>query len=79
MVRLAHPASYPARMWHRQKGKARMSYFKQHVFICTNQRTDGRASCEDHGASELRAYLKMAPRGYASIMPVASTAVPWGR
>jgi (2Fe-2S) ferredoxin len=35
-----------------------MSYFKQHVFICTNQRSDGRASCEDHGASELRAYLK---------------------
>ena len=35
-----------------------MSYYKQHVFICTNQRSDGRASCEDHGASELRAYLK---------------------
>lgn len=35
-----------------------MSYFKQHVFMCTNKREDSRASCEDHGASELRAYLK---------------------
>ncbi|ORU92578.1 MAG: 2Fe-2S ferredoxin [Cycloclasticus sp. symbiont of Poecilosclerida sp. N] len=35
-----------------------MSYFKQHVFFCTNKRTDGRASCEDHGAQELCDYLK---------------------
>jgi len=35
-----------------------MSYYKHHVFICTNQRQDGRACCEDHKASELRAYLK---------------------
>lgn len=35
-----------------------MSYYEHHVFICTNKREDGRASCGDHGASELRAYLK---------------------
>jgi len=35
-----------------------MAYYKQHVFVCTNKRTDGRACCEDHGADEMRAYLK---------------------
>jgi (2Fe-2S) ferredoxin len=33
-------------------------YFKHHVFFCCNQRSDGRASCEDHGASGLRDYCK---------------------
>lgn len=33
-------------------------HFKHHVFFCCNQRTDGRASCEDHGASGLRDYCK---------------------
>ena len=35
-----------------------MSHFKHHVFFCCNQRTNGEACCEDHGASELRAYAK---------------------
>ena len=35
-----------------------MSYYEKHVFLCTNLREDGRASCEDHQASELRSYLK---------------------
>ena len=35
-----------------------MSYYKHHVFFCTNQRNDGRASCQDHNAQELRDYLK---------------------
>lgn len=35
-----------------------MSYFDKHVFFCTNQRTDGRASCEDCGAEALRAHAK---------------------
>jgi len=35
-----------------------MSYFKQHAFFCTNSRTDGRASCQDHNAQDLRDYLK---------------------
>lgn len=33
-------------------------YFQRHVFFCCNQRTDGRASCEDHGATALRDYCK---------------------
>ncbi len=35
-----------------------MGYYQQHVFMCTNQRTDGRKCCEQGGASELRAYAK---------------------
>ncbi len=33
-------------------------YYERHVFFCCNQRSDGRASCEDHGAAELRDYCK---------------------
>lgn len=33
-------------------------YYQHHVFFCCNQRTDGRASCEDHGANALRDYCK---------------------
>ncbi len=35
-----------------------MAYYKQHIFFCTNQRSDGRASCQDHNAQEMRDYLK---------------------
>lgn len=35
-----------------------MSYYKHHVFFCTNQRDDGRRCCEHAGASELRGYAK---------------------
>jgi (2Fe-2S) ferredoxin len=35
-----------------------MSYFKYHVFFCTNIREDGRACCQDHQAQEMRDYLK---------------------
>ena len=35
-----------------------MSYYKHHVFFCTNERTDGRRCCEHAGASKLRAYAK---------------------
>ncbi len=35
-----------------------MSYFKRHVFFCTNQRANGEACCQNHGASEMRAYAK---------------------
>ena len=35
-----------------------MSYYKQHVFFCTNQRDDGRKCCEQGNATELRAYAK---------------------
>ncbi|MGR9051906.1 MAG: (2Fe-2S) ferredoxin domain-containing protein [Gammaproteobacteria bacterium] len=35
-----------------------MSYFKHHVFFCTNQRDDGLACCGDHDADALRQYAK---------------------
>jgi (2Fe-2S) ferredoxin len=35
-----------------------MSYFKRHVFFCTNQRSNGEACCQNHGANEMRAYAK---------------------
>lgn len=35
-----------------------MSYFKHHVFFCTNQRANGEACCQDHKANEMRAYAK---------------------
>lgn len=34
------------------------SYFQHHLFFCSNQRNDGRASCQDHGAQALRDYCK---------------------
>lgn len=34
-----------------------MSYYKHHVFFCTNKREDARA-CEDCGAGALRGYVK---------------------
>ncbi|MGB0237414.1 MAG: (2Fe-2S) ferredoxin domain-containing protein [Cycloclasticus sp.] len=41
-----------------------MSFYKHHVFFCTNQRTDGRASCQDHQAQEMRDYLKKKIKEY---------------
>jgi (2Fe-2S) ferredoxin len=35
-----------------------MSYFDKHVFFCTNQREDGSACCNDHGAQKARDYVK---------------------
>src|SRR3990172_1204880 len=35
-----------------------MSYYRHHVFFCTNRRDDGSQSCEQCGASTLRAYAK---------------------
>lgn len=35
-----------------------MSYFKHHVFFCTNRREDGTACCADHDAESLREYAK---------------------
>ncbi len=35
-----------------------MSYYRQHVFFCTNQREDGRQCCGQCGAATLRDYLK---------------------
>lgn len=35
-----------------------MSYYRHHVFFCVNQREDGAACCQDHGAQALRDYAK---------------------
>lgn len=35
-----------------------MSYYKHHVFFCCNQRTNGEACCNDHGAQDMRDYAK---------------------
>lgn len=35
-----------------------MSYFDKHVFFCCNQREVGEACCNNHGASDMRAYAK---------------------
>lgn len=35
-----------------------MSYYRYHVFFCTNLRDDGRPCCQEHGARELRDYAK---------------------
>ncbi len=32
--------------------------YNHHVFFCTHERNDGKAFCEQHNASELRAYAK---------------------
>jgi (2Fe-2S) ferredoxin len=33
-------------------------YYEQHVFICTNQRDDGRPCCADRGAIEAQTHAK---------------------
>ena len=35
-----------------------MSHFQHHVFFCTNQRAEGEGCCNNHGASDMRAYAK---------------------
>lgn len=35
-----------------------MSYYKYHVFFCTNQREEGKACCQDFDALSMRDYLK---------------------
>lgn len=35
-----------------------MNYYRHHVFVCCNQREDGRASCGDHDSQQIRDYAK---------------------
>jgi (2Fe-2S) ferredoxin len=35
-----------------------MSFYQRHIFFCTNQRDDGSACCQNHGAQALRDYAK---------------------
>ena len=37
-----------------------MSFYKYHVFFCTNKREDGSACCQDFDAVDMRGYLKSA-------------------
>ncbi len=34
------------------------TFYKYHVFFCTNERTDGRPCCHDHHSLEMRQYMK---------------------
>ncbi len=34
------------------------SFYKYHLFFCTNQRAEGEACCQNHHASEMRDYMK---------------------
>jgi (2Fe-2S) ferredoxin len=46
-----------------------MSHFKYHVFFCTNQRAAGEICCNNHGASELRAYAKDRVKAAGAAIP----------
>ena len=35
-----------------------MSYYRQHIFFCTNRKADGRKCCNDAEAKEICAYAK---------------------
>ena len=35
-----------------------VSYYERHVFFCCNQRKEGEACCNNHGAQEIRDYAK---------------------
>lgn len=35
-----------------------MNYYERHVFFCCNQRPQGEACCNNHGAQQLRDYAK---------------------
>ena len=35
-----------------------MSYYRHHIFFCTNDRKDGRACCQQHDALAMRDYVK---------------------
>ncbi|WP_043758061.1 (2Fe-2S) ferredoxin domain-containing protein [Imhoffiella purpurea] len=35
-----------------------MAYYKYHVFVCTNQRDEGRQCCASSGGGSVRDYLK---------------------
>ena len=39
-----------------------MSYYKRHLFICTNEREDG-VCCQDHGSKEMRDEVKAYAKG----------------
>ncbi|MDE3009727.1 MAG: (2Fe-2S) ferredoxin domain-containing protein [Pseudomonadota bacterium] len=46
-----------------------MSHFRHHVFFCCNQRPNGEACCQDHGAAEMRAYAKDRVKALGAAIP----------
>jgi (2Fe-2S) ferredoxin len=46
-----------------------MSHFKYHVFFCTNQREGGEACCNNHGAADMRDYMKKRVKGLGDRIP----------
>jgi (2Fe-2S) ferredoxin len=41
-----------------ERNEQRMSYYKYHVFFCTNQRDGERPCCQQHDAQSMRDYTK---------------------
>ena len=39
-------------------GKKQLSYYKQHIFVCTNQKKDGKKCCANQGGVSNFDYLK---------------------
>ena len=46
-----------------------MSYYKHHVFFCTNQRAPGELCCNNNGASEMRDYAKDRVKALGDTLP----------
>ena len=46
-----------------------MSYYRYHVFFCTNLRPDGSQCCQQCGAQEARDYVKQRVKQLGSAIP----------
>lgn len=46
-----------------------MSFYKHHVFFCTNQRAPGEPACENHGATAVRDYAKQRLKSLGEQVP----------
>ncbi len=46
-----------------------MSFYRYHIFFCTNRRVDGRPCCEEHDAAALREHAKSRVRELALDRP----------
>ena len=46
-----------------------MSYYRYHVFFCTNQREDGAQCSQQYGAQEARDYVKQRVKERGSAIP----------
>ena len=46
-----------------------MSYYRYHVFFCTNLRDDGSQCCQQYGAQEARDYVKQRVKQQGAAIP----------